>query len=96
MRHLPSISSDFRQLPGLTADTRDRKTNKKRNTGVSVSPSISGIFVKEDFCKILVNEREGGNSGNLSTFTAYYSKMNQELHIQLYIYSLNIFNKNIF
>ena len=95
MRHLPSISSDFRQLPGLTADTRDRKTNKKRNTGVSVSPSMY-FRQSEDFCKILVNEREGGNSGNLSTFTANYSKMNQELHIQLYIYSLNIFNKNIF
>ena len=79
MRHLPSISSDFRPLPGLTGHTRYRKTNKRRNTTGSVSARQYFIQSGHFFYQIAVNEREGGNSGNISTFTANYSKGNQEL-----------------
>ena len=61
MRHLPSISSDFRQLRGLTGHTRHRKTNKKRNTGsVSQSLSSSISFNRWIFIKLRsVKGREG-------------------------------------
>ena len=80
MRHLPSISSDFRQLRGLTGHTRHRKTNKKRNTGsVSQSLSFSISFNRWIFIKLRSVKGREGTVGTSQPSQQTILKGNQEL-----------------
>ena len=66
MRHLPSISSDFRPLPGLSPDrphsVPEDKQEEKHGRGQcqpAVSASQYAIQSEGFFNQIAVNEREG-------------------------------------
>ena len=68
IKWLPSVAG-----PDRPHSAQEDKQEEKH--GVSVTVSQLQYFIQSvDFYKIAVNEREGGNTGNISTFTANYSK----------------------